>query len=515
MIEIRHYFNPYQALLSRLSSLAGRGDRSAAFGISSLFKSLIMSISRCWFVLLCLGFCPLYAIASVNKPMPRITGDWVVTLASKDTGIIKVPMHFAQDSSGEFSGQSRKGVLLSSLGLRRAVMARLFGGESFAGGALVNMRRGRIRTEQGVWVIEADLLFAGMGSYRFRGELSQSEFVGVAGNGQNPQIVSLAAARREGEADIRDFRTLASEIREAAHSRWYRPELLKDRVWSVFFADLERRFAQTTDDAQALLHFNQAARRLGVSHFALVGPAADMPVVSAGTKPAVEVSFPVAAVALLRIRHFNATSLAIRRAFEEIRASGVTQLIVDLRDNPGGDLSSMTVAAHLLETERSSGVFVGAGWWAQHEAAPDPSQVAGLPVLDKPDQDRFFELLASAGAFATRVVPMQPVFQGRVLVLTSKRTASAAEPLVDLLKNSGRATVIGETTAGRMLSSERVPLASGLELILPTADYFSAQGRRIEGQGVRPDVVSPAEQALDRALELARHSVAGPVPTEP
>ena len=162
----------------------------------------------------------------------------------------------------------------------------------------------------------------------------------------------------------------------------------------------------------------------------------------------------------------------------------------------------MAVAAHLVSKPTPAGIFLGAPWWQQHTARPSAAQIAKLDTLDGFSQQAFFTALQAHGAFRGQVLPRGPYFSGAVYVLLDQRTASAAEPLAELLLDTGRATLIGERTAGRMLSSETMHLSSGLNLILPTADYFSADGRRIEGSGVTPHIKVKSDAALATALQI-------------
>jgi len=67
-------------------------------------------------------------------------------------------------------------------------------------------------------------------------------------------------------------------------------------------------------------------------------------------------------------------------------------------------------------------------------------------------------------------------------------------------RGTGRATLVGERTAGAMLSSEEIPLGDGWTLLLPTADFYTPDGKRIEGRGVEPVIASPSARALEVAL---------------
>ena len=120
------------------------------------------------------------------------------------------------------------------------------------------------------------------------------------------------------------------------------------------------------------------------------------------------------------------------------------------------------------------------------------------------DLDAFFQTLADHGALVGRVEPAAPVYRGPVYVLTSGRTGSAAEPLAHLLQATGRATLVGAPTAGAMLASVTVPFGDGWRLTVPTADYVTAEGERLEGVGVVPAVAVEPERAMAEALSRAR-----------
>src|SRR5210317_1678517 len=88
-----------------------------------------------------------------------------------------------------------------------------------------------------------------------------------------------------------------------------------------------------------------------------------------------------------------------------------------------------------------------------------------------------------------------------VYILTSKRTASAAELATDALRGANRATIVGENTAGEILSQKIYDIPGGFHLSLPIADYYSAVNGRIEGVGIRPDIETDAANALEVALK--------------
>lgn len=96
-----------------------------------------------------------------------------------------------------------------------------------------------------------------------------------------------------------------------------------------------------------------------------------------------------------------------------------------------------------------------------------------------------------------------------VFVVTSGRTFSGAEEFAYNLQNLKRATIVGEVTGGGAHPVRPVRLDERIMVIMP---YMRAQnpvtGTNWEGVGVKPDVIVPADKALDRAIELARAQAA-------
>ncbi len=88
-----------------------------------------------------------------------------------------------------------------------------------------------------------------------------------------------------------------------------------------------------------------------------------------------------------------------------------------------------------------------------------------------------------------------------VRLLTSAETFSGAEELVYNLRALGRATVVGERTAGGAHPSRMLRLPGGIRLQLPDARSINPHtGDNWEGRGIEPDLRAPASQALEAAL---------------
>jgi carboxyl-terminal processing protease len=163
---------------------------------------------------------------------------------------------------------------------------------------------------------------------------------------------------------------------------------------------------------------------------------------------------------------------------EDVEA-GRTQLILDLRGNPGG----FVTAARQVASE-----FIAEGepvFWQE--------DAAGVKTVTN----------AEAGGAAT-----SPDI--RLILLIDRGSASASEIVAGALKDTGRATLVGETTFGKGTVQEWTPLEGAGGFRLTTARWLTPNQTWIHRVGVVPDVsveVPPNTPAgedlvLDAALDL-------------
>ena len=191
----------------------------------------------------------------------------------------------------------------------------------------------------------------------------------------------------------------------------------------------------------------------------------------------------------------------IDAAYVAIANRGADALLIDLRENRGGAFAVRPLVAHLLSETVDGGSFVSRRWNATHNRAPNLAELMAVAPWEGWSIRAFWADVQDAAITRFSIAPVEPLFAGPVYVLTSKRTASAAELAVDVLQTSGRAVVIGENTAGQMLSQKIFDVPGGFHLSLPVADYYSIKNGRIEGVGVKPDIEVGAADALNIALQ--------------
>lgn len=192
---------------------------------------------------------------------------------------------------------------------------------------------------------------------------------------------------------------------------------------------------------------------------------------------------------------------AVEAAYDEISARNARALVIDLRANDGGAFVVRPLVSHLLSESIDAGGFVSQAWNAMNDHKPNRADIQKVEPWQGWSIKSFWADAQTNPITRIRFSPIQPVYDGPVYVLTSGRTASAAEMATDALRGAARATIVGETTAGEMLSQKIYDLPGGLQLSVPIADYYSASNGRIEGVGIKPDIEVDAADALDVALD--------------
>lgn len=164
-------------------------------------------------------------------------------------------------------------------------------------------------------------------------------------------------------------------------------------------------------------------------------------------------------IGFLRIAEFTPfTAERVRDTLKEFSGMGLENLIVDVRNNPGGLLDAVVDVADLF--------FSG-----------------GVVVSTQYRQDRQNRVLrASPG----KLVPANM----KIAVLIDRGSASASEILTGALKDRGRAVVIGEKSFGKGSIQQMIPVRNNSAAIkLTTGRYYTPNGSNIDKTGITPDIV--------------------------
>jgi carboxyl-terminal processing protease len=143
--------------------------------------------------------------------------------------------------------------------------------------------------------------------------------------------------------------------------------------------------------------------------------------------------------------HTTADELAA--ALEELSRQGMRQIVLDLRNNPGGLLDqAIKVASHFVGRNKS---------------------VVSVRARDEGDTREFKNTLYDPVNYP-------------LVVLTNGNSASASEIVAGAVQDHGRGLVVGETTFGKGLVQKIFNLPYGAGLTLTTAKYYTPYGRLIQ-----------------------------------
>ena len=127
------------------------------------------------------------------------------------------------------------------------------------------------------------------------------------------------------------------------------------------------------------------------------------------------------------------TIKAIDAAYGEIVTRKAEKLIIDLRRNGGGAFAVVPLVGHLIDKPFDAGVFVVGSWYADHQRPPGPADFASATPWRGYSVKAFQADVMTRPLTSYRIDPMNPQFQGPVVVLTSARSFSAAEIAADAL----------------------------------------------------------------------------------
>ncbi|MDD2646800.1 MAG: S41 family peptidase [Patescibacteria group bacterium] len=184
--------------------------------------------------------------------------------------------------------------------------------------------------------------------------------------------------------------------------------------------------------------------------------------------------------AYLKISHFNSDTVKdTANAVKGILAKNPKNLILDLRNNPGGYLESA--------------VEIG-GYWL-------PSQT----IVTSKDAQGLVQTYKSQGRGELANL--------KTIVLVNGGTASAAEILAGALQDARRATLVGETTFGKGSVQELINLPGGSAIKVTTAYWYTPKNRQINETGIAPDIKvtltdedynADKDPQLNKALELLK-----------
>jgi carboxyl-terminal processing protease len=145
---------------------------------------------------------------------------------------------------------------------------------------------------------------------------------------------------------------------------------------------------------------------------------------------------------------FNyATAAELQQAMQDLKGKGMTSVVIDLRNNPGGFMEQAIRAAQLFLP-------------------------AGQTILTQKGRNPYEDRTARSENRRPETMP--------VVVLQNGGSASASEIFAGALQDHDRALIIGQNSFGKGLVQGIFPIEYGAGLTLTTAKYYTPSGRLVQ-----------------------------------
>lgn len=209
----------------------------------------------------------------------------------------------------------------------------------------------------------------------------------------------------------------------------------------------------------------------------------EVPIVRAEiVNPSVKTELLADNIGYIRISRFaDDTGRLVQDAATEFKQKNVRGVIVDVRGNGGGYLNAAQSVASL--------------WLKQGDVVVQERR--GETVTD-----------------TLKATNSSPIMQGvKTVILVDEASASASEILAGALNDYEAATLVGKKTFGKGSVQQLLDIASGGQLKVTIAKWFTPKGVNISKEGIKPDVeaaITPEDIAAgrdtqrDKAIELIK-----------
>lgn len=187
-------------------------------------------------------------------------------------------------------------------------------------------------------------------------------------------------------------------------------------------------------------------------------------------------------IGYISISEFDSvTSAQFAKALKQLQKKNIEGLVVDLRNNPGGSLSTV---CDILDSILPKGliVYTKDKNGKKEEYTSDEKHRLNLPMS----------------------------------VLVNGQSASASEIFAGAVQDYGKAEIIGTQTYGKGVVQNLFDLKDGTCVKLTTSEYFTPKGRNIDGKGITPDVKieykynakdPKADNQLDKAVSVVKDKI--------
>lgn len=175
-------------------------------------------------------------------------------------------------------------------------------------------------------------------------------------------------------------------------------------------------------------------------------------------------------IGYLRLKNFGSeTTRDVTRALKFFNAGGIKKIVVDVRNNPGGLLSSSIEISELL-LERGKTIVSTRG-----------KEGSGRVQVYKSQSE--------------------PIYRGGLIMLVNNGSASASEILSGAIRDNGRGKLLGVKTFGKGSVQKSFNLDDDIGVAITVAKYYTPSGELIHKKGIKPDYEVPLEKLSESEMK--------------
>lgn len=301
--------------------------------------------------------------------------------------------------------------------------------------------------------------------------------------------------------------SVVDQMMELTHRHIYDPRLLDTKAWKHYEAELRQYGPFLQDDLELLALAYRNSNSLPFTHYSL-SKMSD----TAWThyyEQAYETPTPATltelqqGTALLTISSFGGNGKSLEACMQQVIDRKYNKLIIDLRENSGGGAGAvLTLSRYFTNGKTAAGALLTGKWFQKHKDPPTAKDYQSFMVFSEGSTLDLINSFTKHEGIILQAKPAAQLFNGKVYILTSATTASACEPFVYSMQYFKRALIVGERTAGAMLSKIPFDMANGYKLFLPVTDYYTIDGRRLDKNGVQPDILTGKDEALEKVKTM-------------
>jgi len=339
-----------------------------------------------------------------------------------------------------------------------------------------------------------------------KGKLKNGLLTGTIYKGK--KIVGNIQGEKSEQKKI-NYSHLSPIIIKLTEQNLFSKEFLKSDKWTKYKSELKNKLNKIHDDIELYIAFKMLSSKLPFSHYYLI---MQEELNEDKNKKTAQIKEKTVVyekknenTGYLKIKNFSSSQKELSIILPKILKAKPANLIIDLRDNPGGGIeAAFEFGKYFMKNTTEIGFFVTN---KLQYSEFDYELFKTLPKATPQSTEEFIAYLKQGkGARLVFDKPNFLTFSGHLYVLTNGNTGSTCEPIVYMLKKSKTATIVGEKTAGAMLSGTFFDVSGKYKLFLPIADFYTYDGVRLEEVGVTPDIITKSDDALSKTLALIKEN---------